>query len=88
MQLKKLKETQDSLAWPTDSNDLPIVTWETCPLIFDLQSYSYAHQFTSLVQKQSVRRPLILIAGFIHDVSKFIEDHPGGAHLIKKYIGK
>ncbi|KAK1223257.1 stearoyl-CoA 9-desaturase [Marasmius sp. AFHP31] len=69
MQLKKLKATQDSLTWPTDSNDLPIVTWET-------------------FQKQSVRRPLILIAGFIHDVSKFIEDHPGGAHLIKKYIGK
>ncbi|KAL0569747.1 stearoyl-CoA 9-desaturase [Marasmius crinis-equi] len=69
MQLKKLKETQDSLAWPSDSNDLPIVTWET-------------------FQNQSRKRPLVLIAGFIHDMSKFVEDHPGGAHLIKKFIGK
>ncbi|KAF9254561.1 hypothetical protein L218DRAFT_968067 [Marasmius fiardii PR-910] len=69
MQLKKLKATQDNLSWPTDSNDLPVVTWET-------------------FQKQSAKRPLILIAGFIHDLSGFSEEHPGGAHLIHKFIGK
>ncbi|KAL0565014.1 stearoyl-CoA 9-desaturase [Marasmius crinis-equi] len=69
MQLKRLKETQDSLHWPSDSNDLPVVNWET-------------------FQKQSAKRPLVLIAGFIHDVSGFVEEHPGGAHLINKYIGK
>jgi stearoyl-CoA desaturase (delta-9 desaturase) len=31
---------------------------------------------------------LIVIAGFIHDVSDFIEEHPGGAHLLIKNIGK
>lgn len=39
------------------------------------------------VQEQSQKRPLILISGFIHDVSTFIEEHPGGAHLIVKFIG-
>jgi len=31
---------------------------------------------------------LIVIAGFIHDVSGFIDEHPGGSHLIIKMIGK
>ena len=41
-----------------------------------------------LVTSQSEKRPLILISGFIHDVSDFIEEHPGGAHFIRHYIGK
>ena len=32
-------------------------------------------------------RSLIAIHGFIHDCSSFTEDHPGGAHLIKRAIG-
>lgn len=40
------------------------------------------------VQEQSLKRPLIVIAGFIHDVSNFIDQHPGGPHLIVKMIGK
>ncbi|KAF9492421.1 hypothetical protein BDN71DRAFT_1451644 [Pleurotus eryngii] len=30
MQLKKLRETQEKLAWPSDSNDLPVVNWDSC----------------------------------------------------------
>jgi hypothetical protein len=30
MELKKLKETQEKLAWPSDSNDLPVISWESC----------------------------------------------------------
>ena len=40
------------------------------------------------VQDQSVKRPLIVVAGFIHDVSAFLDEHPGGRHLLVKYIGK
>ena len=40
------------------------------------------------VQEQSQERPLVLISGFIHDVSDFIEEHPGGPHLLIKMIGK
>ncbi|TFY81300.1 hypothetical protein EWM64_g2712 [Hericium alpestre] len=39
-------------------------------------------------QEQSAKRPLILVSGFIHDVSSFIEEHPGGRHLLVKNIGK
>ncbi|KAG8768620.1 hypothetical protein FRC16_006971, partial [Serendipita sp. 398] len=38
--------------------------------------------------EQAKTRPLVLIAGFIHDVSSFIDEHPGGRHLIRKNIGK
>jgi stearoyl-CoA desaturase (delta-9 desaturase) len=69
MELKKLRQTQEKLAWPSDSNDLPVISWES---------------FTS----QAEQRPLILISGFIHDVSNFIEEHPGGEHFIRNYIGK
>ena len=30
MQLKKLKARQDTLEWPMDSNDLPVINWESC----------------------------------------------------------
>jgi stearoyl-CoA desaturase (Delta-9 desaturase) len=57
MELKKLRQNQEDLHWPQDSNDLPVVDWET-------------------FQTQSVKRPLILISGFIHDV------------LLTRFIGK
>ena len=44
--------------------------------------------YVSPVQEQSKKRPLILISGFIHDATGFIEEHPGGPHLIVKFIGK
>ena len=40
------------------------------------------------VQEQSAKRPLILVAGFIHDVGAFLDDHPGGRHLLTKNIGR
>ncbi|KAJ7145206.1 delta 9-fatty acid desaturase protein [Mycena crocata] len=69
MQLKRLRETQEALSWPSDSNDLPVISWDS-------------------FLEQSSRRPLILISGFIHDVSSFIDEHPGGAHWLTKYVGK
>ncbi|KIJ39000.1 hypothetical protein M422DRAFT_32870, partial [Sphaerobolus stellatus SS14] len=39
-------------------------------------------------QEESMTRPLVLIAGFIHDVSLFIEEHPGGRSLLTGQIGK
>ncbi len=41
-----------------------------------------------IVQEQTQKRPLILVAGYIHDVSTFIDEHPGGRHLLVKHIGK
>ncbi|KAG2152664.1 uncharacterized protein EDB93DRAFT_1327608 [Suillus bovinus] len=69
MQLKRLRETQETLAWPSDNSDLPVISWE-----------SY--------HEQAKTRPVICIAGFIHDVSDFLDDHPGGRHLLTKHIGR
>ncbi|KAI0053187.1 delta9-fatty acid desaturase [Auriscalpium vulgare] len=68
MQLKRLRETQENLTWPQET-DLPVISWQS-------------------FQDQAQKRPLILVAGFIHDVASFIDDHPGGRHLLVKHIGK
>jgi len=39
-------------------------------------------------QEQCAKRPLVVVAGFIHDVSSFLDEHPGGRHLLTKNIGK
>ncbi|KAF8610092.1 delta 9-fatty acid desaturase protein [Ceratobasidium sp. AG-I] len=49
----------------------------------DLPVISWA-EFQSLAKE----RNLVLISGFIHDVSSFMEEHPGGKHLLSKNIGK
>ncbi|KXN85168.1 Acyl-CoA desaturase [Leucoagaricus sp. SymC.cos] len=41
-----------------------------------------------IVQEQSLKRPLIVIAGFIHDVSDFTDEHPGGREILVRRIGK
>ena len=39
-------------------------------------------------QEQAKTRPLICVAGFIHDVADFLDEHPGGRHLLTKNIGR
>ncbi|KAI0728866.1 delta9-fatty acid desaturase [Fomitopsis betulina] len=39
-------------------------------------------------REQALKRPLVIIGGFIHDVTQLIDEHPGGRHLIMKNIGK
>ncbi|KAI0292881.1 delta9-fatty acid desaturase [Russula brevipes] len=39
-------------------------------------------------QEQSQTRALVLISGFIHDVGAFLDEHPGGRHLLAKQIGR
>ncbi len=86
MELKRLRVTQEKLAWPTSSDDLPVISYESCKSFSSCLLYFVLIYLS--VQTQSVKRPLILISGFIHDVSTFIEEHPGGAHLITRFIGK
>ena len=87
MKLKDLKKVQDELEWPTPSEKLPVVTWDTCAFKLQLPTFTaFAHIF--LVQDEAKIRPLILISGYIHDVSKFFDKHPGGAHILEDNIGK
>ncbi|CAL1709075.1 unnamed protein product [Somion occarium] len=39
-------------------------------------------------EQQSLKRPLVVVAGFIHDLSSFLDEHPGGRHFLTKNIGK
>jgi len=39
-------------------------------------------------QAVAKERNLVLVSGFIHDISSFMEEHPGGRHLLAKNIGK
>ena len=40
------------------------------------------------VQKEAETCPLLLISGFIHDVSLFVDQHPGGRGTLEKNSGK
>jgi len=71
MKLKALNNEAKEIKWPTDSNDLPVVSWD---------------EFQKL--HKSSGRNLICVGGFIHDVSDFIEEHPGGYGVIKHRLGK
>ncbi|KAI9063502.1 hypothetical protein FKP32DRAFT_724097 [Trametes sanguinea] len=39
-------------------------------------------------QEQAKKRALVLISGFIHDVTDFVDQHPGGRYLLLKKVGK
>ena len=40
------------------------------------------------VQREAQQRPLLVVSGFIHDVSDFINEHPGGQSLMLAKKGK
>ncbi|POW23510.1 hypothetical protein PSHT_00170, partial [Puccinia striiformis] len=44
-------------------------------------------QFVDEADKKN-GRDLVVVGGFIHDVTEFIDDHPGGRALIKTRLGK
>jgi stearoyl-CoA desaturase (delta-9 desaturase) len=103
MWLKKLRHEQDELAWPADNVDLPVVTWDSCasdshPFPFRLLLPSFPIfsapklKFFNLPvyadKKAALRRPLIGIAGHIHDVSEFRDTHPGGHSILQRHVGK
>ncbi|XRM36948.1 stearoyl-CoA 9-desaturase [Aspergillus tubingensis] len=41
-----------------------------------------------IYQIEVSKRPLIVISGIVHDVSRFIDSHPGGRTMIQSGIGK
>ena len=72
MARKALDAFGRTITWPKGNNDLPIISFE---------------EYQELA-KQDNDRALVLIAGFIHDVSNFIDSHPGGRAILKSYVGK
>lgn len=69
---KALDQLGRTITWPKSSEELPIISYE---------------EYQQMAKKND-GRALLLIAGFIHDVSQFIDSHPGGHAILKSYIGK
>ncbi|KAJ9319535.1 hypothetical protein DTO271D3_304 [Paecilomyces variotii] len=69
---KKLDARRSKLDWGTPISQLPIITWD------DFQTES----------AKADGRALVVIAGVVHDVADFIEEHPGGKAFISSAIGK
>ncbi|BFZ53822.1 stearoyl-CoA 9-desaturase [Savitreella phatthalungensis] len=74
MAQKKLDRKRAQLDWGTPIDQLPVWEWA---------------EFEKVTAKDNPeRQSLIMVAGIVHDVSKFIAQHPGGQTLIKSHIGK
>ena len=72
MKRKALDELRETILWPQESTQLPLITFA---------------EYQDLA-RTDVNRELVLIAGFVHDVSNFIDNHPGGRALLKNQVGK
>jgi hypothetical protein len=46
MRLKELHEMQEDLAWPSDSNDLPVIDWNTCTYLVAPPYHCCSYSFT------------------------------------------
>lgn len=92
------KESTHS-GYPVGSEELEIMSWETCKYRSLTSIFLLFSNFLHKVKEESRTRPLILVAGFVHDVSSLLSDnvdgsgnknahpHPGGRELIERAIG-
>ncbi|KAJ5318341.1 stearoyl-CoA 9-desaturase [Penicillium atrosanguineum] len=69
---KKMDIKRSTLDWGTPISQLPVMTWD------DFKTES----------AKSDGRALVAIAGVVHDVAHFINEHPGGKTFIVSAIGK
>ncbi|CAG8548898.1 6118_t:CDS:2 [Acaulospora morrowiae] len=76
MKQKKLDDEKAKLDWGTPLNQLPIYTYE-----------ELTHMFKS-DEENAKKNNWICIEGIIHDVTGFMEDHPGGKLLLATALGK
>lgn len=72
-QQKLIDRKRSKLNWGMPIDQLPIISPE---------------EFRKLAKDEAPHRALIAVAGIVHDVTPFINDHPGGVALIRTSIGK
>ncbi|KZT20631.1 hypothetical protein NEOLEDRAFT_1122368, partial [Neolentinus lepideus HHB14362 ss-1] len=73
MKLKILKKIQDEVE----------KRWGWGVPVANLEIWSWK-KFT----QASATRPLMVISGFVHDVSSFMQEHPGGETYLRAHVGK
>lgn len=72
-QQKLIDKRRAKLNWGVPIDQLPIISPE---------------EFRKWANDEKHKRALIAVAGIVHDVTPFVNDHPGGVALIKTSIGK
>lgn len=72
-QQKLIDRKRSQLNWGIPIEKLPTVSPE---------------EFRRWAKEEAPDRALIAVAGIVHDVTPFINDHPGGVSLIRSSIGK
>ncbi|KDQ65100.1 hypothetical protein JAAARDRAFT_28764 [Jaapia argillacea MUCL 33604] len=73
MEVKRVKQAQDEIER----------RWGWGKTVDDLEIWTW-ERYQSSAQK----RPLVLVSGFIHDVTEFLAQHPGGQKILQAYVGK
>ncbi|KAH3673284.1 hypothetical protein WICMUC_003743 [Wickerhamomyces mucosus] len=70
---KLIDRKRSQLNWGVPIDRLPIIS---------------SDEFTKWAKEIAPERALVAVAGIVHDVTPFVNDHPGGISLIKASIGK
>lgn len=77
-QQKNVDEGSSRIDWGTPLSKLPIDLGQYLPLIFDMTGDDYGTRSTN-------RQLLMALGDVIHDISSFIDEHPGGRALLNKF---
>lgn len=70
---KLIDRRRSKLNWGVPIDQLPLIS---------------PAEFKTLARESYPDRVLIAVAGIVHDVSPFVQDHPGGVALIQNSMGK
>ncbi|KAG2058251.1 hypothetical protein BDR06DRAFT_980516 [Suillus hirtellus] len=74
MQLKRLRETQETLSWPFDNSDLPVISWDSCTY---LSAYARCRH---LLTKHIGRDATTAFFGGVYDHSNAAHNRVGVLH--------
>lgn len=72
-QQKLIDKRRAKLNWGIPIDKLPVIS---------------PQEFRRLAVSEAPKRALIAVAGIVHDITPFVNDHPGGLALLKASIGK
>ena len=67
---------------------MSILTLLPCHRRFEFKTYASVHGVGREVKQEAQERVLVIVSGFIHDVTDFADGHPGGRTLLAGQRGK
>ncbi|KAL6074631.1 Acyl-CoA desaturase [Balamuthia mandrillaris] len=85
MKEKQLIRERERLHWGPPEETLPYYTEEQ---VAQLCSRKEGGSAEEKEEEELRREKLIIVDGYVHEVSQFMEEHPAGAAIMKPYLGK